>query len=158
MKRLTLALFLLAFAAGARAEVTAHDPWARATVPGQKVAGAYVKLSADQATRLVSAASPAAQTVEIHQMSMENGVMKMRAVPALDIPAGGSVELKPGGYHLMLFGLKKPLAAGETITLTLKFQDAAGKSQTLELAANVRAAGESHAESHGGDHGEHGKH
>jgi copper(I)-binding protein len=154
MKRTALALLLLALAAGARAEVTAHDPWAKATVPGQKVAGAYVRLSADKATRLVSAASPAAQTVEIHQMSMEDGVMKMRALPALDIPAGGSIEFKPGGYHFMLFGLKKPLAAGETIALTLKFQDAAGTVQTLELAASVRAVGETH----GGDHGEHGKH
>jgi copper(I)-binding protein len=122
-------------------------------VPGQKVAGAYVKLSADKATRLVSAASPAAKTVEIHQMSMENGVMKMRALPGLDIPAGGSVELKPGGYHLMLIDLRKPLAEGDAIALTLRFQDAAGKVQTLELSAAVRTVGE--GQSHSGGHEHH---
>lgn len=152
MNRTILAITLLAAFAVARAEVTAHDPWVKATVPGQKVAGAYVTLAADKATRLVSAASPAARTVEVHQMSLENGVMKMRALAALDIPAGGRVELKPGGYHLMLLDIRKPLSQGDVVPLTLRFEDAAGKGQTLEVSATVRAPGQSPAHGDAPEH------
>lgn len=148
MKRVFATMFLFCLAAGARAEVTVQEPWVRATVPGQKVAGAYMKLSSDTGARLVAAASPVAQSVEVHQMAMENGVMKMRALPTLDIPKGASVELKPGGYHIMLFGLKKELKDGDKVALTLKFQDSAGKAQTVELTAPVRTPGE--APQHGG--------
>lgn len=152
MKRTIALVFLFALAGVARAEVTVQDAWVRSTVPGQKVAGAYMKLSADAATRLVAVASPVAQSVEVHQMAMENGVAKMRAVPALEIPRGGSVELKPGGYHLMLFGLKKGLKDGDTVPITLKFQDSAGKAQIVELAAPVRTPGDAAQPGGGHDH------
>lgn len=107
---LLFAAALLAGAAHAQtaAPVAAEGAWARASVPGQKATGAFMRLTASEATRLVRAESPAAGVTEVHEMKMEGDVMKMRAVPALDLPAGKAVELKPGGYHVMLMDLKAP--------------------------------------------------
>ncbi|MED5620351.1 copper chaperone PCu(A)C [Ideonella sp. BN130291] len=101
-------------------------PWARATVAGQATGGAYLKLENTGSTpdRLLGGSTPAAERVELHSMSMEGNVMRMREVPAIDIPAGQTVELKPGQFHLMLVGLKAPLAADAKIPLTLKFEKA----------------------------------
>ena len=89
--------------------------------------------------RLVSASSPVAGMTQIHEMKMEGDVMKMRAVPHLDLPAGRTTELKPGGYHIMLMDLKKPLAAGTSVPLTLTFRDAGGAQSSLELKVPVAA-------------------
>jgi hypothetical protein len=85
-----------------------------------------LKSAAD--TALVSASSPVAGVVEIHEMKMDGGVMKMSAVKSLAVPAGKGVELKPGGYHVMLMDLKQPLKEGETVPVTLNFEDKAGKA------------------------------
>lgn len=111
--------------------------WIRSTVKGQHGTGAFMKLTPGQATQLVGAASPAAGTAEVHEMKMEGDVMKMRAVPRLDLPAGRVTELKPGGYHIMLMDLKQPLAAGSTVPLTLVFRDAKGVEGKLELKVPV---------------------
>lgn len=121
----------------AQAQTTVKDPWVRATVAQQKATGAFMQISSASAARVVSASSPVAGVVEIHEMAMDGNVMKMRAVPALELPAGKAVELKPGGYHVMLMDLKKPLAVGDTVPLTLVVE-AAGKRETVQVQAAVR--------------------
>jgi copper(I)-binding protein len=114
--------------------VTVTDAWARATVQGQKATGAFMKITAKDNTKLVSVSSPMAGVVEIHEMKMEKDVMKMAALPnGLDLPAGKAVELKPGGYHVMLMDLKAPLAKDTTVPLTLILQDAKGVKSNVEL-------------------------
>ena len=112
--------------------------WARATVQGQKATGAFMKLTAKDASKLVSVSSPVAGVAEVHEMKMDGNVMKMRALDAgLALPAGKAVELKPGGYHVMLMDLKLPLKKDTTIPLTLTFKDAKGVQTTQELKVPV---------------------
>jgi len=136
---LPTALALLAQAA--LAQTTVKDPWVRSTVAEQKATGAFMQITSASGGRLVSASSPAAGVVEIHEMAMDGNTMRMRAVPALDLPAGKAVELKPGGYHVMLMDLKAPLAAGASIDLNLVVEGKDGKRETLALKAPVRALG-----------------
>jgi copper(I)-binding protein len=128
----------LAAAAAAPAQVTVTDPWVRGTVTGQKATGAFMQLKSPADTALVAAASPVAKIVEIHEMKMEGGMMKMNAVDRLALPAGKAVDLKPGGYHVMLMDLVKPLKDGDTVPLQLTFEDRAGKKQTVEVKAVVK--------------------
>ena len=132
-------LALIAAAVGAQ-PVDVKGGWVRASVPGQKATGAFMKITAKSGTQLVSAASPVAGVAEVHEMKMEGDVMRMRAVPVLDLPAGKTVELKPGGYHLMLLDLKAPLKAGSTVPLTLSFKDTAGLQSRIEIKLPVAAA------------------
>lgn len=132
------ALFLSLAAAAAHAEVAVADAWARATVPHQQASGAFMTLTATEDTRLVGASSAAAGVTEVHEMKMEGNVMKMRAIEALDLPAGKAVVLSPGGYHLMLMQLPKPLAAGSTIPISLTFEDAGGKRSSLDIQVPVK--------------------
>jgi hypothetical protein len=150
MKKIIAAL-LLSFAASTPvlAEVKIEEPWVRATVARQKATGAFMRITTPQDVRLVSAQSPVAGKVEIHEMVLENDIMKMRQVAAVDLPAGKSVELKPGAHHVMLLDLKQPLSQGETVPLTLVVEGADGKRETVELAAPVRPL---HSMS-GGNHG-----
>ena len=111
--------------------------WVRAAVPGQAGTGAFMKLTARQAMQLVGVTTPVAGTAEVHEMKMEGDVMRMRPVPQVDLPAGRTVELKPGGYHLMLMDLKQALKAGATVPLTLVFRDAQGVERKLELKVAV---------------------
>jgi copper(I)-binding protein len=120
-----------------------ENGFTRATVPGQKVTGGYLKIeNKGVSDQLISASSPAAGQVELHMMKMDGNVMQMRQIKEIDIPANGSVELKPGGLHLMLMDLKTPLKAGETIPVKLKF----AKAGELEMKLSVKAVG---AEAHG---------
>lgn len=134
---LTLCTLLVAPALAQVADVKVEGAWARATVPGQKGTGAFMKLTAPQGARLVSASSPAAGVTEVHEMKLDGDVMRMRAVPVLELPAGKPVELKPGGFHVMLLDLKAPLAKDSTVPLTLNFKDAKGAQSTLELTVPV---------------------
>jgi copper(I)-binding protein len=127
--------------AAAHAEVTVKDPWVRATVAQQRVTGAFMELSSTEAVRLVEIRSTAAKVVEIHQMLMENNVMKMQAVPGLELKPGKVVELKPGGYHVMLIDLVKPLSAGDSVPLTLIVEGADKKLTQVQVKADVRALG-----------------
>jgi len=113
--------------------------WVRSAVAGQSGTGAFMRLTARQATQLVGASTPVAGIAEVHKMKMEGDVMRMRAVPKLDLPAGQTLELKPGGYHIMLQELKQPLAKGATVPLTLVFRDAKGVESKLELKLPVAA-------------------
>ena len=121
-----------------RRRSTVTDAWVRGTVAGQKATGAFMQLKSPADTALVAAASPVAKIVEIHEMKMEGGMMKMNAVDKLALPAGKAVDLKPGGYHVMLMDLVKPLKEGDTVPLQLTFEDKAGKKQTVEVKALVR--------------------
>ena len=138
-----IALILLALAASATcAQTTATEPWVRGTVAQQKASGLFVQLMSTQGGRLVSASSPLASSVEIHEMAMDGNVMTMRALPdGLLLPAGKPVTLKPGGLHLMLLGLKQALKAGDTVPVTLVIEGADKKRETLEIKAPVRALG-----------------
>ena len=139
----TLRINLLAAMAfvsvAASAQTTVKDAWVRGTVAPQKATGAFMQITSATGGKLVSASSPAAGVVEIHEMAMEGNTMKMRAVPAVDLPAGKAVDLKPGGYHVMLMDLKAPLAADSTVPLTLTFKDAKGVESKLELKVPVSA-------------------
>lgn len=121
--------------------ITIKDAWVRTTVPGQKATGAFMKITAKEGTRLVGASTPVAGVAEVHEMKMDGDVMKMRAVPVLELPAGKTVELKPGGYHVMLMDLKAALPKDSTVPLTLLFKDAKGVEGKLELKLPVAAMG-----------------
>ena len=138
MKRIFFAFAALALATAVQAQVAVKDAWVRATVPQQKATGAFMQLTAEKDTRLVEARSPVAGVVEIHEMTMVDNVMKMRAVPGLDLPAGKAVELKPGGYHIMLIDLKGQVKEGDTVPVTLVVQGKDGKRETIEVKAPVR--------------------
>jgi len=152
LRRLTLALGLAAglaaAAGGAQAQTTVQDAWVRGTVAQQKATGMFAKITSAAGGRLLSASSPVAGVVEIHEMAMEGSVMKMRAVAGLDLPAGKAVELKPGGYHVMLMDLKQQLKAGETVTVSLVVQGKDGKSETIEVKAPVKPLTTSAADPH----------
>lgn len=138
MKRSILATLLLA-ALPAFAQVAVSDAWVRGTVAQQKATGAFMQLKAAQDSRLVAAKSPVAAVVEIHEMSMDKDVMKMRALPnGLDLPAGKNVELKPGGYHVMLMDLKQQMKDGDTVPLTLVFEGKDKKRTEVEIKAPVK--------------------
>jgi copper(I)-binding protein len=138
IRSLTAAAVALFLSSAAWAQVTVTDPWIRGTTPSQMATGAFMKITSPKPAKLVDASSPVAGVVEIHEMAMEGNVMKMRAVPSLDLPAGRTVELKPGGYHVMLMDLKRQLKEGETVPVTLVFE-AEGQRTRLELPFAVRA-------------------
>ena len=140
-----LAVALTAFFASASAlaqdaAVKVDGAWARASVQGQKATGAFMRLTAKEGTRLLRIESPAAGLAEVHEMKMDGDIMRMRAVPTLDLPAGKTVELKPGGYHVMLLDLKAPLAKDTSVPMTLVFQDAKGVESKIELNVPVDTA------------------
>lgn len=122
----------------ASAQVTVEEPWIRATAPGQTVAGGYMKLRSAKPSALIAVSTPLTPRAEIHEMSMAAGVMKMRAVAKIDLPAGKTVELKPGGYHLMLMNLDRPLREGENVRITLVFEGPDNKRERIEVNARVR--------------------
>lgn len=155
MKRITLTLAALVTAAAAHAQVDVQHAWVRATVAHQKATGAFMQLTATSDARLVGASSPVAGIVEIHEMAMVQDVMKMRAVSGLDLPAGKTVELKPGGYHVMLLDLKGQVKDGDIVPLTLVVEDRDGKRQSIELKAAARPlnAAASSAMGHGAQGG-----
>ena len=121
------------------APVTVEGAWARASVQGQKGTGAFMQLTAREPLTLVGASSPAAGVAEVHEMKMEGDVMRMRAIPALELPAGKAVALKPGGHHLMLMDLKAPLKPDTQVPVTLTFRNAKGETSSLQLSVAVSA-------------------
>jgi len=121
MRRCLIALMFIALPAWA--QVSVEQPWTRATPPGAKVGAGFMRLrNAGAADRVVGASSPVAGRIEMHVTLREGDVMKMREMKSFEIPAGGSFELKPGGGHLMLLDLKRPLKKGEKVPLTLKLE------------------------------------
>lgn len=136
-KMTSVALFTTLAMASAWSQVKVEGAWARATVQGQQATGAFMKLTAAQATRLVGVSSPVAGVAEIHEMKMDGGIMKMRAITALDLPVNEPVELKPGSFHVMLMDLKAPLAKDASVALTLTFKDAKGVQSQQQVSVPV---------------------
>lgn len=135
---------LIGAARVAMADVTVVDPWVRGTVEGQTSTVAYMTLKSDTAVRLVSVSSPAAARCSVHETTISGNLMKMRALEALPIPAGGSVVLEQGHDHLMLEGLVHPLKEGDTVRLTLTLVDSSGRRQTVDVGAPVVPLGSTH--------------
>lgn len=134
-----LCTLLLGFSLSAlAADLEIKTPWVRSTVEGQPATGAFMELSSPSGVTVVGAVSPVAGIVEVHEMKMDNGVMKMRALPQLEIPAGKTVALVPGGYHVMLMDLKSQIKPGSSVPITLKFKTAQGKVQQVDVKAEVR--------------------
>jgi copper(I)-binding protein len=130
------ALLLASCSASSPPAIAIDDAWARATVPAQMSSAAYFTIrNSGGPDALVSISSPSANA-SLHSTSMDNGVMRMRPLASLDVPANATVELKPGGTHIMLMDLKAPLAAGSTIELDLRFE----KSGERRVEAQVRPA------------------
>ena len=150
MKRVVVsfAVLMSALFSQAQAQVTVKDAWVRATVAQQKATGAFMQLQSAQDAKLISAQSPVAAVVEVHEMAMDGDVMRMRAVAQLPLPAGKDVALRPGGHHLMLMGLTQALPAGQDVTLELLLKDAQGK--TVVQSVKVPVSGKMPAPQPGG--------
>ncbi len=134
--------FALGLPVAAFAQVTVHDAWVRGTVAQQKASGLFAVITSAKDSTLVAASTPVAGVVEIHEMKMEGSTMKMRALTSgLPLPAGQAVELKPGGYHVMLMDLKQQLKAGDSVPVTLVVEGADGKRENIEIQAPVKALG-----------------
>lgn len=139
MKKTALLLTAL-LAVGAQAQTSVGEAWIRGTVPQQKATGMFANITSARGGKLVSASTPVAGVVEIHEMSMEGSTMKMRALTnGLDLPAGKAVALKPGGYHVMLMDLKQQLKEGDTVAVTLVVEGADKQRETIVVKAPVKA-------------------
>jgi copper(I)-binding protein len=158
-RRLALALAALCLSLPALAQTPSPSPvqvdgaWVRTSVAGQSGTGAFMRLTAREPLTLVGAQTPVAGVAEVHEMKMDGDVMRMRALAAgLELPAGKAVELKPGGYHLMLMNLKAPLRPDTRVPLTLVLRDAKGTERRVELQlpVAVRAPGAAPAAEAGG--------
>lgn len=121
--------------------VAVDHAWVRSTVAAQSAAGAYMDITSREAAHLIGVSTPVATTVEIHEMRMQGDIMRMRALDRLELPAGKTVRLEPGAYHLMLLGLKRPLQSGVEVPLTLEIEGGDGKRRKVEIRAEVRNAG-----------------
>jgi len=134
-----VSVVFFAAASSALAQVEAKDAWMRATVTQQKSAGAFMRLTSAQGARVLKVSTPVAGVAEIHEMSMVDNMMHMRAVDALEVPAGKTVDLKPGGYHIMLQDLKQPIKEGDVVPLTLVVEGSDGKLTNVDVKVPVKA-------------------
>ena len=134
---LVLSSFLCASVASAQGQPSVEQVWVRASVPGQQATGAFMRITAKEPMQLVGVSTPVAGVAEVHEMKMEGDVMRMRPAGPVDLPVGRAFELKPGGYHIMLQDLKKPLQAGANVPITLVFRNAKGAESRLEVHAPV---------------------
>lgn len=140
MKQLLAAAILSTLAGAAFAQVEVSSAWARPAVPGQTGTGAFMTIVSKDGARLVGASSPVAGVVEIHEMAMDNNVMRMRAIQSLELPAGREVQLKPGGHHVMLLDLKRPLKVGDKVAVELRLETRDGKRLSQPVEVEVRSA------------------
>ena len=148
--RAALAAGCAVLAAAAQAQpVAVNDAWVRVPAPGQKVAGVYMEIVSRANTALVAVASPAAARAELHSMALDDGVMRMRPLERIELPAGKAVVLAPGGLHVMLIDVKQPLKPGDKVPLTLTVQRAdLGSRSVFTVQAEVRAAAAESAHRH----------
>jgi copper(I)-binding protein len=150
---LAASLFLSSHVVAQTVAIT--NSWVRATVQGQKATGAFMTVTSKENAKLVTVSSPVAGIAEIHEMKMEKDVMKMAALPnGLDLPAGKAVDLKPGGFHIMLMDLKLPLNKDVAVPLTLTFQDSSGKKsqQVVQVPVSVQSPSGQGMNHQHGDH------
>ncbi len=137
LRRSFAALLAVAAVSAVHAQVTVDGAWARATVPNQSATGAFMRLTAQKDVVLTGASSPVAGIVEVHEMSMDKGIMRMRAADRVPLKAGQTIELKSGGLHVMMMDLKKQLKAGDRVPLTLSFTAPDGSVSTVEANATA---------------------
>ncbi len=139
MRNLAIALLALVLATPACADtIKVEHAWVRATAPGQQVAGGFMDLTAEADMAIVGGSSPVSKTLELHIMRMDKGVMEMRQVDQIALPKGETVQLAPGGLHVMFIDIKAPLREGERVPITLIAKDKHGKKHTLSIEAEVR--------------------
>ena len=153
--RLTVTFVLtgIGVATTAHADVSTTEAWVRATVPGQTVTGAFMKIESTSEKTLIGASSDIAEKMEIHRTIHEDGVSKMRHIDRLELKPNKPALLEPGGFHLMMFGLHKAAKVGETVTIQLHILGTDGSSrEDIEIEAEVRSLDESEHSSHGHDH------
>ena len=141
-RRIFGCLVLAASSFAAHAEVTVKDAWVRGTVPAQQSTGAFAILTSSEDAKLVAVKSPIAKTVEVHESMTMGGMAHMQAVDSVPLPAGKAVKLEPGGYHVMLMGLAKPVKAGDQVPLTFVIEAKNGKRSSVEAHALVRPLGQ----------------
>ena len=139
LRPFTVLAVALSLSGYAMAQTTVEDAWARATVPGQPATGAFMTLTADSDSTLLSVQSPAAKDTQIHQSTMKGDVMSMLPVDEVSLPAGEPVVFDANGYHVMLMGLVKQVKEGDAVPLTLKIKNAQGEEETLEVNAVAKA-------------------
>lgn len=132
------------------ADIEVKSAWVRGTVPAQMMSGAFMEITSKNAATLVGVTTPVAEEAEVHEMRLEGGVMKMRAAPRLELPAGQTVVLKPGGYHVMLMGVKQQLKPGDRVPITLKIESANKKINAVVVKAEVRELTEPSGSHHHG--------
>ena len=140
MRKFLFLLFFLTPLSHASNLATVKDAWIRLPPPGADIAAAYLTLEAKRPLELSSATSPAAEAVELHSMSMKNGVMEMRHLLSLELKPGKPTTLEPGGLHLMLINLKKPLKAGAKVPIVLSFKQGKRVAETITVQALVKVA------------------
>ena len=133
--------------------VTIEDAWVRPTAPGQDVGAAYMTLLSTQNTSMVNAESNVTKSVEIHSMTMQNGVMKMRMLETLALAANKSYKLEPGGFHLMMFDLKKPLTEGQFVEFELTFKSDDAKSKQKVFKQKIKVPVKTPTSNENADHG-----
>jgi hypothetical protein len=137
IRRACVAL-MLAMPVAAFAVITIEAPWIRGVVPGQSATGAFMRIHSTEATELVGVSCPAAANASVHRTTMVDGMMAMEPVDSLALPPQGSVALEPGGFHVMLTGLRAPLHAGDKLPLTLTFRGADRRETAVTVQAEVR--------------------
>ena len=142
------ALALLVAQPAAAQSVAVSNAWVRTTAPSQKNAAVYMDVKSEGNAVLVATGSPLAQRAELHSMSVEGGVMRMRPLQRIELPGGKTVRLQPTGLHVMLVDLKRPLKAGEKVPLVLSVQSSGTSLTTLEIEAEVRDADATRAHKH----------
>jgi copper(I)-binding protein len=145
------AALLISFA-GYAGDIETSGGWTRATAPGQDQAGVDLTITSKQTATLVGVSSPVAKSAALHSMVTEGGMMRMREVKAIDLPAGKTVNLGESGYHLMLDGLKAPLKEGETVPLTLSIMVGKQGVIKVETTTEVKSLTATEAESHDDEH------
>ena len=149
LARVLVCSLLACFSLGAAAQTKVDDAWVRTSVPGQPSSGAFMRITTDTDSKLLSVSSPVAKDVQIHEMSMTNDVMRMGPVDSVALPAGKTVSLDPDGYHVMLMGLVGQIKEGDQVPLTLTVQNAKGEKQAIDVTAPARGLdGMDHSKMH----------
>lgn len=139
LKQWITLLTLAALAGVAQAQVEVKDAWIRGMVAPQNATGAFMRITSATDAKLVGVRTPAAGMADIHQTKMDGGVMRMRRVDAIELPAGKPVDLKPGSYHVMLMHVARPLKEGDTVPLTLIVEGTDGKRESVTVQVPVKA-------------------
>jgi copper(I)-binding protein len=139
MKKIVLAFSLLGLTFQVSAQTQIEGAWVRATVPGQQATGAFMTITASSDSKLLSAQSPVAKIVQVHQSTIKNDVMRMQPVDFVALPAGKAVILDPNSYHIMLIDLIKQVKEGDQVLLNLTVENAQGEKELIKVEATARA-------------------